>query len=149
MNVSYSYHYYFCSLSILQPGFPTGPWLCKDQANLPGKEQLTKLFLVTGNLIPISDAKVEANSEVGRNARLARGRMLHSKVARAFTPTLSSPAFQSSGHRYGETRSASSGTGVGRVLEAGRFRGCNTSPLNVPPRQHWICPLTSSEAQRG
>lgn len=48
-------HNSFCSSSLRQPGFAIGPWLHKDQATLPGKERLTKLFLVTGNLTPISD----------------------------------------------------------------------------------------------
>lgn len=72
VDASYCYNYFCCS-SILLPSFPTGPWLCKDQAILLGKEQLTRLFLATGNLIPISDAEAETNAEVKLECEISPG----------------------------------------------------------------------------
>lgn len=59
-SVDASHWYHLCFSATLQPGFPTGLWLCQDQDTLLGKEQLTRLFSVTGNLTLISDAEAEA-----------------------------------------------------------------------------------------
>lgn len=55
------------------PSFPIGSWLCKDQVILPGEEQLTRFFLATGNLIPISDAYAEASTEVRPEYEMSPG----------------------------------------------------------------------------
>lgn len=59
VDASHHYYYYFCCSSLLLPGNRT--LALQGPAILLGKEQLTRLFLTTGNLTPISDAKAEAN----------------------------------------------------------------------------------------
>jgi len=125
------YYYYLCCSSLLLPGNRT--LALQGPAIFLGKEQLTRLFLTTGNLTP--NLRCQGRGQCGRNMRSALGRVLPKEMARAFTPTLSSPAFQSGGHRYSETRSASSGTGVGRVSGAGGLGGGNTNLLNLSRRQ--------------
>lgn len=57
-----------------------------DQGTLPGKEQLTRLFLVTGNLTPISDAEVEASVEVRPEFEMGPGPRAPNRNGQSFHP---------------------------------------------------------------
>lgn len=115
---------------MLQPGFPIRPLLYGDQATLPGKEQLTSLFLVIGNLTPISDEAAEANIQVRPEFEIGPGPRAPEQNGQSSHPnSFLLPPSRAVVIDTAKQDQPQAGLGLG----AGRLSGCNpTLSVSLP-----------------